>query len=322
MPFQTFEEIQGQEDALARLRSGLRTGRPGHSHLFHGPKGVGKSTVARGFAQILLCKEREETGERSCGLCTGCRKVVGGQHPDLLCVEMEEGKTRISIDQIRELSAFLSLTPLESRCKVAVVDDAAFMNDAAANALLKTLEEPPAQSVLVLTTCRLGALLPTIRSRCTKTRFAGLEKEHLLAIVSSVTQTREKEIAEAVDLSGGEVGRAISLCESGILAERQLFFREIDALKPGTLGELCRMAEYWSQAARFPTVLILLKGWFQDQVRDRVIHQDDPEHVRAWLALSHKVDEILIRAVEVNLNRRLVLETLFIKLARLRGAAF
>jgi DNA polymerase III subunit delta' len=320
--FQTFETIVGHDTTLAGIRSALRDGKPGHSHLFHGPKGVGKASVAAAFAQIILCKNPQEDGSASCGLCSSCKKMIDGQHPDFFIVEMLEGKTRISIDQIRDLTAFLSLTPLESPWKVALIDDAAQMNDAAANALLKTLEEPPEQSILVINTYRPGVLLPTIRSRCTKTRFSGLGKRDLVEIVGRVVDSSEVNVKQAVDLCGGDVSQALLLCEGGVSEERTRFLQEIATLNPGTLNEACSMAEYWSQSARFATILILLKAWFQDQIHGSVHNQEEPESIREWLALSQWADDIMVRAVVVNLNRRLVLESIFIKLARLHGATF
>ncbi|MBF0453533.1 MAG: DNA polymerase III subunit delta' [Magnetococcales bacterium] len=322
VPFQTFETLIGHREIVTGFRSALKEGKPGHSHLFHGPKGVGKATLATALVQILLCKNRREDPTVACGICTGCQKVTGGQHPDFVRVEMVEGKTRISVDQIRELSAFLSLTPLESDWKVALIDDASQMNEAAGNALLKTLEEPPDQSILIINTYRPGALLPTIRSRCNKSRFSGLEKGEIVQILQTVVDVSEQERQHAADLCGGNVGQAIRLCEAGILEERELFLREIEALNPGTLSMAVTMADYWSQKERFPTVCLLLKAWFQDQIYASVESLKEPESIRSWLSLSQWVEEIIERTSVVNLNRRLVLEALFIRLARLRGAAF
>ncbi len=321
-PFQTFETIVGHENVLAGLRGAINDGKLGHSHLFHGPKGVGKATVAKAFAQILLCKTPQVARSSSCGQCPSCQKMVEGQHPDFIKVEMPEGKTRISVDQIRELTAFLSLTPMESTWKIALIDDASQMNEAAANALLKTLEEPPEQSILIVNTFRPGVLLPTIRSRCAKTRFSGLDKDELHKIVASLIDGDAANIRQAVELCGGNVAQAVKLCEADVHEERDRFVREIGGLNPGNLNTICTMAEHWSQAARFSTIPILLKAWFQEQIRDSVRKQDEDETLRSWLDLQKLVDELLERTVEVNLNRRLVLESIFIRLARLRGAGF
>jgi DNA polymerase III subunit delta' len=332
VPFQTFETIIGHESNLAGIRAALSCGKPGHSHLFHGPKGVGKATVATAFAQVLLCKDPTENRSVSCGICTACKKMAAGQHPDFVRIEIVKGdsvkgkepkdKTRISIDQIRDLSAFLSLTPLESQWKVALIDDAAQMSDQAANALLKTLEEPPEQSILIINTYRPGVLLPTIRSRCTKTRFSGLERAELIEIVKRVVDVGEEEIARAVDLAGGDISQVVLLCESDLGEERSRFLQEMAALNPGTLNSVCDMAEYWSQSTRFPNILIFLKAWFKEQIHSSVHNQEGPESIRKLLSLSQWADGIIGMVGVVNLNRRLVLEAILIRLARLRGATF
>ncbi len=203
MPFQTFETIVGHDSNIAGMRAAIKADKPGHSHLFYGPKGVGKATFAWAFAQILLCKDNSDNKIKSCGVCSSCQNLVAKQHPDFINIAMHEDKTRISVDQIRDLSAFLSLTPMESQWKIALIDDAAQMNAQAANALLKTLEEPPDQSILIINTYRPGVLLPTIKSRCIKTRFSGLSQDQLIDIVTKVVDSSSDNIKQAVDLCGG-----------------------------------------------------------------------------------------------------------------------
>ena len=322
MSFQTFETIIGHDNNLNSLRGAISSGKISHSHLFHGPKGVGKASVANAFAQIVLCKNRLAESVTSCGHCSSCQKMVAGQHPDFFNIEMEEGKTRISIDQIRELGAFLSLTPMESPWKVALIDDAAQMNAAAANALLKTLEEPPEQSILIINTYRPGALLPTIRSRCNKSRFSGLNRDALVAIVNKLVDTDRETIDNAVALAGGDVALTVSMCSSGVIKERDRFFSEITDLATGTLATVCSMAEFWSKVDRFATIMLLLKAWFQEQIHVSLRSQAEPSSIREWLALAQWAEELMARSTVVNLNRRLVLEALFIKVARLRKATF
>ncbi|MBF0358136.1 MAG: DNA polymerase III subunit delta' [Magnetococcales bacterium] len=320
--FPTFETIIGHDSNISGMCAAIKVGKPGHSHLFHGPKGVGKAATALAFAQVLLCKDREEGSAKSCGVCSSCKKIEGGQHPDFTLVEMLEDKTRITVEQIRELSAFLSLTPMESQWKIALIDDGAQMNISASNALLKTLEEPPDQSILIINSSRPGLLLPTIRSRCTKTRFSGLRDEELFEIVGKIVKSSSEDIKQAVAMSGGDVAQAVGLCESGLGEERQRFLRDIEEIGSVNLSRTCSIAEYWSTAARFATMLLLLKAWFQEQIRGSVESDGGGESTRNWLSLVQWADDIMRQAMVVNLNRRLVLESVFIKLARLRGAKF
>ena len=147
-----------------------------HALLVHGPRGIGKHALALGFAQALLCEAPGPDG-LACGACPGCRYAAAGQHPDLMRLELleidaDDGTLKavdtIGIDRVRALTQFVQLTSHRQRAKVAVIAPADRMNAAAANALLKTLEEPPAGTYLILVADQPGRLPPTILSRCRK----------------------------------------------------------------------------------------------------------------------------------------------------------
>ena len=158
--------------APARAALAQRTSWP-HALLVHGPDGIGKHALALGFAQALLCETPRPDG-LACGHCPSCRYAVAGQHPDLARVELlapdDDGtlteSDTITIDRIRALTEFVQLTSHRQRAKVAVIAPADRMNVAAANALLKTLEEPPPDTYLILVTAQPGRVAPTILSRC------------------------------------------------------------------------------------------------------------------------------------------------------------
>ncbi|MGE3774471.1 MAG: DNA polymerase III subunit delta' [Gammaproteobacteria bacterium] len=150
-----------------RLVGAWRQSRLGHAQLLHGRGGFGKRELARSFARLLLCEAARE--DRACGACRGCRLFDAGNHPDhALVAPLEAGKA-LSVDQIRELGEYYALRPHYRDVKIATIDAAGSMNRAAANALLKLLEEPPAGAVLLLVADRPSQLLPTIRSRCQQT---------------------------------------------------------------------------------------------------------------------------------------------------------
>jgi len=176
-----FEALKGQPLATALLRKTVATNRVGGGYLFAGPEGVGKSKAARLFAMALNC---ESTGDAPCGVCPACRKILAGEHPDVFFLGFQEGKTRILIEQIRELQEGLAYAPYEGRRRVVIIDPVDTLSPEAANAFLLTLEAPPSHTVLILVTSSLYALLPTIRSRCQIVRFSILSKEALLAVAS------------------------------------------------------------------------------------------------------------------------------------------
>jgi DNA polymerase-3 subunit delta' len=199
-----FEEIRGQETAIATLRRAIRGEKVPHAYLFTGPAGVGKALAARALAMALNC---EEAGDDGCGACLSCTKTARGIHPDLITVGLPEKKKRIPIDAVRELERSLLIRPHEGRVKLAIIDPADALTDAAANALLKTLEEPRPGAYLVLVTARASALLPTVRSRCQLVRFRPLATGTVRELLSEGGHDGERA-AVAAALSGGSLDQA------------------------------------------------------------------------------------------------------------------
>src|SRR5215471_3446855 len=153
------------DSAIARLHSAWEQRRWPHALLIHGAEGLGKGSLARWIARAVLC-ERAGDDFRPCGACTSCALFNANTHPDLQEIAPDEDKQSISVDQIRDASANLALTSYRQGYKVAIIEPAHQMTTAAANSLLKTLEEPSPRTLLILLTSRPAALLPTVRSRC------------------------------------------------------------------------------------------------------------------------------------------------------------
>ncbi|HEX7127872.1 MAG TPA: DNA polymerase III subunit delta', partial [Thermodesulfobacteriota bacterium] len=187
-----FDALLGQARAVSVLAAALRGGRVAHAYLFEGPEGVGRRMAALSLAQALNCEAAAEAegpslfggGDGSdlrarggCGACRACRKIAAGQHPDVqtLAPEGQSGGGIYLVAQIRGLARDLSFRPFEGRRKVAVLERAERLGPVAGNALLKTLEEPPAESHLVLLAPGRHHLLPTVASRCQVVTFRPLE---------------------------------------------------------------------------------------------------------------------------------------------------
>jgi DNA polymerase-3 subunit delta' len=165
-------QIRGQERAVGLLRRAIAAGRVPHAYLFCGPQGAGKYTTGVALAAALTCLD--EPGE-GCGQCTSCAKIAQGIHPDVQTLERQGATQSIPIDTIRSrVIPQLGMLPHEGRVRVFLIDEAAALQNAAANALLKTLEEPPTRTHFVLCTTAPDALLPTIRSRCQRISFVAL----------------------------------------------------------------------------------------------------------------------------------------------------
>jgi DNA polymerase-3 subunit delta' len=205
----SFDDLRGQKSVADQLRRSLKNGRLAHAYLFMGPRGAGKSALASTLAKALNCLNKAHD---SCDQCDSCRRVDEGVHPDVYWVRPESKSRRITVEQIREFERAINLKPSMARVKVGIVVDADCMGDEASNAFLKTLEEPPAQTVILLLTAQPQRLLPTILSRCLRISFAATERVDapyrvkLLPLLATFSAGEHRGVAPAyqflADLTG------------------------------------------------------------------------------------------------------------------------
>ena len=221
----SWNAILGHAAELQQLRASSARGRLAHAYVFVGPSGIGKKTFAIELAKCLLCEKHTDAELESCGECPSCQQVAAGTHPDLIRIGLLEGKRELLVEQFigdksrgmrgkEGLCHDVSLKPMSARRRVALIDDAELLNDESANALLKTLEEPPPNSVLILIATSPDLLLPTIRSRCQVIAFQPLSPEHVreLLLREGVTDD-ERQAAQAAALSGGSLDAARQLLD-------------------------------------------------------------------------------------------------------------
>ncbi|TFG37529.1 MAG: DNA polymerase III subunit delta', partial [Syntrophobacterales bacterium] len=207
-----FSDIYGQERQKAVLKSSMERGRVSHAYLFHGMKGVGKKTTAGIFAKALNCKEE---GFDSCDHCTSCVKMDHGNHPDVIIIEPEG--FFIKIEAVRGLQGQIKFRPFEGKKRVFIIADAERMNGPAANALLKTLEEPRPSNILILISSRPHELPRTIVSRCQKLRFNPLGRDVISAFLRDRLSMDEETARLIASSSGGSIGRALEMQEESYL---------------------------------------------------------------------------------------------------------
>ena len=308
----TLASVVGQPRAIDALQAALRSGAVHHAYLFAGPEGVGKELAAVGLAQALTCPEKPNEG---CGTCSGCTRIAKGSHPDVTWLMPDAERVarglagrsdfsgtpsrEIRVEQIRGLLERIALRGLESKRKVALVVDAHLMNPQAQNAFLKTLEEPPADTTLVLLASAPDKLLPTIRSRCSKVYFGPLPME----LVAERLQKERKLDAQTAELAavmaGGSLGRALAL-DLDALAARKEVISGFEALQPGAVGALLRWAEtFGASREEAEQALSILSMW----TRDVSLAKAGVEQLanRDMAQLAHEVAE---RTHETMLHRR------------------
>ena len=216
-------DVVGHSAVIAGFRRQAAAGAVGHAHLLIGPDGVGKRWLAQQMAQTLLC--RQPADGDACGACPSCQSAAKGQHPDLRLVEVADKVTTITIEQVRELQRWLSMTPFHGGRKVAILAEAETMQEPAANALLKTLEEPPPTAVLFITAVHESRLLPTIVSRCARWACGPLPAAALVEalVARGVEPARAQAVARRAD---GRLGRAVTLASPAVWARQQAWLEE------------------------------------------------------------------------------------------------
>lgn len=249
-----------QRTAWARFAQARAAGRLAHAWLLSGPAGVGKRDFAHAVAAALLCTAPAADGG-ACGRCRGCRTHAAGHHPDWRHVAPAEPRKPIRVDQIRELTEFLGGTAQFGGDKVVLIEPAEQMNVNAANSLLKTLEEPPPHSVLLLVSECPGQLPATVRSRCQVLAFPVPPAAEAGAWLAA--QEDADDAGTLLALAGGAPLRARAL-RAALPRRRGLFdaFAEL----VGGRADPVRTAEIWAEGA-LPEALDWLVGWHQDMIR-------------------------------------------------------
>ncbi|MEO1495723.1 MAG: DNA polymerase III subunit [Planctomycetota bacterium] len=225
----TLATLVGHEEPKARMRRTLASGRLASTYLFVGPEGVGKRTFALGLARALLCRATSDSSLDACGKCDSCRMLDAGSHPDLLLAEKPGGKSTLPLELFigpadkrhkEGLCHDLALRPMVAERRVAIIDDADALSIESANALLKTLEEPPPRSLLVLIGTSLARQLPTIRSRCQVVRFASLSPAEVAAVLTLPgLDVEPAEASELAERSAGSVSEALAAADGEALQE-------------------------------------------------------------------------------------------------------
>ncbi len=223
-----FSDIQGQDKAITVLQNAIRHQRVPQAYVFSGDEGVGKKFTALMLAKALNCRDRRDD---ACERCVSCHKINAGNHPDVRIIE-PDGQF-IKIDQIREMQKDAGYKPFEGKRKVYILDDAETMRPEAANALLKTLEEPSAECLIILVTANVYALLPTVISRCQFIRFTALGVEKLVAFLEQKAQLPSERARLIASLAEGCPGRAVSMDAEQALEKRNLVENLFQSLSSG-----------------------------------------------------------------------------------------
>src|SRR5215475_9352384 len=331
--------LLGHKAAEQALLAAHTSGRLHHAWLIAGPRGIGKATLAWRFARYLLA------GQAQGGLFGGVadslevaadapgRPLVDARsHPDLFhlrrTLNPDTGRIRaeIAVDDVRDLGAFMHMTPAMGQWRVAIVDAADEMNRNSANAVLKILEEPPPNAVLLIVTHAPGRLLPTIRSRCRRLALHPLADETVIALlVDYVPSTSPDERAALARLAEGSIGRALELASAGSLALYREMVEVLSTLPDLDMPRLHGFAERFAKRgeeanADWRSLNYLFDGWLKGLLREGAVGEGTTPVVPAerglkekflaaasldrWMEAWEKVARLLSRSDAVNLDRK------------------
>jgi DNA polymerase-3 subunit gamma/tau len=225
---QTFEEVAGQKAIVRTLKNALSSGKMAHAYLFAGPRGTGKTTMARLFAKALDC---EEGVGHQCNKCSNCLAISEGSHPDVIEIDAASNN---GVDQVRDLIEKVKYAPIKGKYKVYIIDEVHMMSTGAFNALLKTLEEPPENVIFILCTTEPYKVLPTILSRCQRFDFGKLTDEEMHDKLIEVLKAEkseydEKGVSAIISLADGGMRDALSILDQ-VLAYSDNKLHEQDVL--------------------------------------------------------------------------------------------
>ncbi|MFH1231824.1 MAG: DNA polymerase III subunit delta' [Planctomycetota bacterium] len=217
-----FDDIIGQQSAVNTFKRILESNRLSHAYIFAGPSGIGKFLFARTMAKILMCENNEKGNwlNKGCSKCRFCRLVDKNCHPNLRIIELEQGKQEININTVREIEKELLLMPFYKSYRVFIINEAERMSEEAANAFLKTLEEPVKNTIIILVTSNLTALLPTILSRCQIIRFYPLQQEQMNEYLIKHLKISSGQASFLTHLCRGSIGDAVRLHSQNMLSQR------------------------------------------------------------------------------------------------------
>jgi len=323
MPFA--DDIIGHEVVINRIKDYMSTGRIPHAQLFTGPEGIGKGLIAKSLAKTINCSQ---VPADYCDLCASCSKINKGIHPDIALLKPEEGSS-IKINQLREWQQKLNYKPYMGKWKVTIIDGAEKMTIEAANSILKVLEEPPQNTLIILITTEASNLLPTIVSRCQLFKFHPLPREKTIQFLKDKKNYREDQSQLIWYLSNGCLSTALTINIDEIIKLRNkwiLFFQQIEKSRTPSLekinsqdlGQALRIMLQWLR-----DLWIIQKGIDETMISNLDILNDIKKQAKQYpgILIENRLNLILdtLHALEKSANLKLLIQTLLLQWNNQKG---
>jgi DNA polymerase-3 subunit delta' len=319
-------EVVGHRQARALLERAALSGQVSHAYLLTGPEQIGKTTLALAFVRLLQCTGRAPESIEACGECIACRKIAHGNHPDVAIVEPPEGKRWLPVERVREVVHEAGLAPYEGRWRTFILPNVERMQAAPANALLKTLEEPPPHVLLMLTSAEPELLLPTLLSRCQQIAMHPLAPSEVAEALTARWDVPPEEAHTLAGLAGGRLGWAVAAHEHPELREArgELVSQMVALVRASRDARLRLVAPLASDAESARTALEVWTLWWRDVLlgalgSDRLTSTGEARELalRLGRAIGPAATEAFLRSLltarrqlDQNANPRLTLEVL------------
>ena len=320
-----FNRVIGHKNIITHLQKSIESGSISHAYIFGGEDGSGKKMIATLYAMALECKEKD----RPCMMCPSCRKATDGNHPDIIFVTHEKPNS-IGVDEIRDqLVNDIVIRPYESEYKIYIIDEAEKMTMQAQNAILKTIEEPPAYAIILLLTTNPEALLPTISSRCVTLNLRPVKNSQVKDYLMSNMHVPDYRAEILASFAQGNVGKAIQAAESPdfakITEDAVSLLKNYGNRNVADLSDAIKVLS--DNKEHVYEYLELFSMWFRDVLMfkatkevDSLIFKDDINAIRSRASVSsyeglEKILEAIEKAVQrlrANVNFELVMELLFL----------
>ena len=300
-----FKDIIGQHQIKEHFLNAIKAGQPSHAYILNGETGSGRKMLADAFSKALLCEDK--SSPEACGICKSCIQAESGNHPDIRILTHE--KISISVDDIREqINNDIGIKPYSSEYKVYIIPDASKMTEQAQNALLKTIEEPPAYAVILLITDNINNLLPTIRSRCIILNTKPVNKEEIAAYLVKTLSMEKDQARIAAGFCQGNMGQAIRFASSENFQEMKsevlALLKNIDSMELSEIKEVIR--GFSQQKGLINDYLDLMLLWYRDVLMFKItkdanllLYQDEYHAISKQASIRNYEDiEKIIEAID------------------------
>lgn len=271
MPLANFKDVVGHEQIIEHLSQSLKNNKVSHAYIFSGEDGTGKNMLAKLFAKALQC---EAGYGDSCGMCHSCKQVDSGNQPDIRWVTHVKPAS-IGVDEIREqVNNDIAIKPYSSKYKIYIIDEAEKMTPQAQNALLKTIEEPPAYGLIMLLTNNVSMLLPTIRSRCVTLNMKAIASDKIEAYLIKTYEVPDYKARICTSYAQGNLGKAIKMATSSDFNELHesilALVKSVDNMEIyAIMDAIKKLSEY---KAEIYDIIDMMMVWYRDILMFKLTH--------------------------------------------------